>query len=145
MWVLGHLITPVESNPEFALALGETPPGMEGPPPHYHRSCEELFSVIEGEMTFFLDGEWLTLGPGETIKLKKEQLHTFKNASDKTLRYVNVHYPGGFERVFAKMGIPANEPDAFERSLSKESVANVMQIVQDPLNDFLVPVSEKAE
>ncbi len=144
MYVLGHLIHPIEANESFSLAFGETPPHADGPPPHFHNRCEELFTVVEGEMSFFLNGSWQTLEPGMTIKLKKGQLHTFRNASDKPLKFINVHYPGGFEAVFAKMGIPASEENAFERSVSEESISNVMRIVQDPVNDFIVPEPEKA-
>jgi quercetin dioxygenase-like cupin family protein len=40
-----------------------TPPGG-GPPPHYHLNEDEWFHVLEGRVSYFIDGAWHEAGPG---------------------------------------------------------------------------------
>lgn len=39
-------------------------PGFGGPPPHVHRSMQEMFYVLEGELVLRLDERTFELGPG---------------------------------------------------------------------------------
>ena len=90
-----------------------TPPGA-GPPPHYHLNEDEIFHVIEGRMAFFLNGEWLEVGPGGTAFMPRGIVHTFKNVGDQPSRMLNMTTPSGFEKFFARCAdefAKANGPD----------------------------------
>jgi mannose-6-phosphate isomerase-like protein (cupin superfamily) len=69
------------------------PPGTYAPPPHVHHGLVEEYEVIEGSFDVMVDGEWRTLGPGESASVPEGALHTFKNRSGDVVRVHNVHRP----------------------------------------------------
>jgi mannose-6-phosphate isomerase-like protein (cupin superfamily) len=70
------------------------PPGSVAPPAHVHPTTEERFEIVEGELDLMVDGEWRTLGVGETAAVAAGTPHTFKNRCGKTVRVHDVHSPG---------------------------------------------------
>jgi quercetin dioxygenase-like cupin family protein len=50
--------------------------------PHYHPVVRESFEVLEGEITFTVDGEKHRRGPGETIVAEPGMRHAFENTGD---------------------------------------------------------------
>jgi quercetin dioxygenase-like cupin family protein len=73
---------------EFVLPTDCVPP-----PPHVHRSQVEEYEVLEGRFEVVIEGEWRTLGPGETASVPVGALHTFRNRSGATVRVRNWHRP----------------------------------------------------
>ena len=53
------------------------------PPPHYHPYQEEDFTVIEGELTVRIDGKLRKLTAGDSLHIRKNQVHCMWNASDR--------------------------------------------------------------
>ncbi|MDX1667668.1 MAG: cupin domain-containing protein, partial [Saprospiraceae bacterium] len=96
LWVLGHRISPVEVSGNYDMVIGETPPNVPGPPPHFHSKLDEVFLVLEGEMEVVVDGEVRIIKKGEAVNLPANALHTFKNAGSSTCKWVNIHSPKGF-------------------------------------------------
>jgi mannose-6-phosphate isomerase-like protein (cupin superfamily) len=70
-------------------------PGEEGPDPHVHRQHTDAFYVLEGEVDFGLGPEVtrVTSGPGTLAAAPPNVVHTFKNSSDKTALFLNIHAP----------------------------------------------------
>ena len=88
-----------EGRCHMELVLG---PGAEGPPLHTHEELEEA-EVIEGRITFWLDGVERTYGPGEKIIIPPGCAHTFKNPSrTEPVRALGTH-GGRFERLIDQM------------------------------------------
>ncbi|UCZ52471.1 cupin domain-containing protein [Bacillus shivajii] len=58
------------------------PPKGEGPPLHYHRSFEEEFEVIDGELKLIIGEEERILTAGELLTVPKKTHHMFLNASN---------------------------------------------------------------
>jgi quercetin dioxygenase-like cupin family protein len=81
-----------------------------GPPLHKH-DFDEAFYVLEGELTFLLDGELVTLGPGSVAFAPGGEPHTFTNRGATDARYLLVCTPAGFERVFARRAAKAEGVD----------------------------------
>ena|SRR5215211_7088647 len=72
------------------------------PPPHVHPEQVEEYEVIEGRLDVMIDGEWSSLGPGESAPVPAGALHTFKNPTDQTVRVKNWHRPAkSFEDFIA--------------------------------------------
>lgn len=79
--VLGHTyVAKVESSTSFAwLSLD---PAGTGVPPHVHPSQDEHIFVMEGIYTLYLDGEWTTAGPGDTVRMPMGLPHAYFNKQD---------------------------------------------------------------
>lgn len=69
------------------------PSGCVPPPPHVHPHQVEDYEVLEGRFDVVVDGNWRTLGPGESASGPVGALHTFKNRSGQTVRVRNRHHP----------------------------------------------------
>ena len=137
-WVLGHKITSYETSGDYDLMLAETPPKVQGPPPHLHHSYKESFLIIEGEMEFFVNGEIKTIRAGESVDIPPKTLHTFGNKSERPCKWVNIHSPKGFRDFFEQMGVPVNEENAQEKSVAPEIVQRVIETAED--FDMLIKV-----
>jgi quercetin dioxygenase-like cupin family protein len=73
-----------------------------GPPLHRH-DFDELFYVLDGELTFQLGGELVTRRAGGLAFAAGGVDHTFANLSGAPARTLIVCTPAGFERYFARM------------------------------------------
>jgi mannose-6-phosphate isomerase-like protein (cupin superfamily) len=130
-WVLGHMVTPHDTSGDYDLMMAETPPKVQGPPPHSHNSFKESFLIIEGEMEFFVNGEIKSIKAGESIDVPPKTLHTFSNKSERPCKWVNIHSPKGFRAFFDIMGVPADEENAQEKSIAPELIQKVIETAED--------------
>ena|SRR5438477_8673874 len=75
----------------------------EGVAPHTHSDHTDSFFVLEGEVEFFLDGEWHRSGPGTFVSAPRNVEHGFRPAGSSPIRVLNVHAPnvGFIERLRA--------------------------------------------
>jgi quercetin dioxygenase-like cupin family protein len=73
---------------EFVLPSGCVPP-----PPHIHRKQVEEYEVLEGNLDVMVEGEWSTLGQGQSASVPVGALHTFRNHSGGMVRVRNWHRP----------------------------------------------------
>lgn len=69
------------------------PADCVAPPPHVHPRQVEEYQVIEGSFDVMVDGEWSTIGPGESASVPIGVTHTFRNPTDETIRVMNWHRP----------------------------------------------------
>jgi mannose-6-phosphate isomerase-like protein (cupin superfamily) len=99
----GHRVGNVEflarsqDTPRFNLALITIGPQRNGPPPHSHESEDDSFYVLDGEMTFLVDDDEVTAGPGTFVLVPPPVVHTFANRGDVAVRMLNIHAPAGFD------------------------------------------------
>jgi quercetin dioxygenase-like cupin family protein len=77
------------------------PPGAPGPALHRH-DFDETFYVLDGELTFQVDGELQTARAGELAFAPGGCAHTFTNRGAGDARFLIVITPAGFEREFAR-------------------------------------------
>lgn len=80
---------------EFAM-----PPATAGPPLHLHRGWDEAFYVLEGEMTFLIDGRRSAAPAGTFVFVPRGVPHTFWNAGTAPARQLTVFTPAGIEDYF---------------------------------------------
>ena len=74
-----------------------------GAPLHKYTRENEISYVLEGELSVIQNGEVQIARPGEYIVKPKEIFHTFWNAGDKTVRFIEIITPGNFEYYFAEL------------------------------------------
>jgi mannose-6-phosphate isomerase-like protein (cupin superfamily) len=96
------LLRSEESDGAVSVIENVVPVGFPGPYLHTH-DFDEAFYVLEGELTFQVEDELLTAGPGELAFAPRGVPHTLANRSGAPARYVLVCTPAGFERYFARM------------------------------------------
>jgi hypothetical protein len=70
---------------------------------HKHTYEDEVSYVLEGDLSVIQNGEVQTAGPGQYIVKPRGIFHTFWNAGDKRIRFIEVITPGNFEYYFAEM------------------------------------------
>jgi quercetin dioxygenase-like cupin family protein len=90
----------------FALEVTEPPGG--GPPLHTHLAEDEYFAVLDGEITFYIDGQIRTVGAGGSAFVPRGVAHTFRNCSDRQARFLAVFTPGDIEGFF-DYGLPLGD------------------------------------
>ena len=95
-------LTGRETGGRYTAFLVETPPGS-GPPPHVHDREDEWFHVLEGEVEFFSDGQWIKVEPGGSVFAPRGSLHSFRNVGGTMLRQLIHTAPSGFEDFFSVM------------------------------------------
>ncbi len=78
------------------------PPGGRMPPPHIHAGCEEAFFVLEGSVTFILDGKERTEGAETFVLVPSGTGHTFGNRSAEPARLLVIHSPA-MDAYFAEL------------------------------------------
>jgi quercetin dioxygenase-like cupin family protein len=111
LWVLGSLVTVKASNQTTAgrvMVLEALAPRGTGSPLHVHRNEDEWFYVIEGEVTFWVDGEIVVGTPGTFVYGPRDHPHTFIVTSDEA-RFLLVTEPGAFSGFLRAVAEPAAE------------------------------------
>jgi mannose-6-phosphate isomerase-like protein (cupin superfamily) len=75
---------------EFEISM---PPGVPGPPKHFHPRQEESWRVLEGELSVYVNDGWRTLGEGESLSIPPNTVHTLRNRSSRVVRFRDFHQP----------------------------------------------------
>jgi quercetin dioxygenase-like cupin family protein len=89
---------------ELALIEFELEPGFGGPDPHSHDDHIDSFYVLDGEVDFFVEDEWMRLPAGSYVAAPLGVTHTFANKGDGRARLLNIHGPStGFHDRLRKM------------------------------------------
>lgn len=95
------ILSTTETGGAMSITYGEADP-FTGPPAHVHDHEDEIFVVLEGEMTFEVAGARMSCGPMGTAFVPRGQQHSFITGADGA-RCLTVLTPGGFEGFFAEM------------------------------------------
>jgi uncharacterized cupin superfamily protein len=78
------------------------PPGGRMPPPHRHGGSDEAYFVLDGEVTFILDGTTSVGGPETFVLVPAGAGHTFGNTSAEAARLLVIHAPA-LDGYFAEL------------------------------------------
>jgi len=103
--VYRFLATGEDTSGKYALWEAIVPPGG-GPPLHVHSREEEGFFVLEGEITFTINGERVVAGAGMFANMPVGTPHSFKNESKQPAKMLISVAPAGLERMFFEFGAP---------------------------------------
>jgi mannose-6-phosphate isomerase-like protein (cupin superfamily) len=95
------ILSTADTGGAMSITYGEADP-YNGPPAHIHDHEDEIFIVLDGEMTFDVAGERFSRGPMGTAFVRRGTSHSFMTGANGT-RCLTVLTPGGFEGFFAEM------------------------------------------
>jgi mannose-6-phosphate isomerase-like protein (cupin superfamily) len=107
------LVRGEDTDGKYTLIDMHVPPNG-GPPPHRH-DFEEMFTVLEGEVSATFRGETVVLKAGETVNVPANAPHSFTNAGTVPARLLCLCAPSGQEEFFTLVGQPVaarTEPPA---------------------------------
>ena len=76
------------------------------PPLHVHRRDDETFYVIEGELSLFVAGEQLLLGPGQAALAPCGVAHAYRVESEQA-RWLVITSPAGLDAFIREVAEPA--------------------------------------
>ena len=123
--VYRFLATGDDTNGKYALFEALVGPGG-GPPPHVHSREEEGFYVLEGEITFTVNGERVVATAGTFANMPVGTPHSFKNESDKPARMLISVAPAGLEKMFFEVGVPLPEGATTALPPPKEEIEKLL-------------------
>lgn len=94
---------------QWSLIEYAAPAKFAGPAPHYHKAMEEGFYVLNGTVSFAINGQRIEAGPGAFVKVPPLTVHTFCNNTGQPFRMLVLMSPGGFEKYFEELQLLMQE------------------------------------
>ena len=125
--VYRFLATGEDTNGKYALWEAIVPPGG-GPPPHVHSREEEGFFVLEGEITFTVNGERIVAQAGTFANMPVGTPHSFKNESDRPAKMLLSVAPAGLEQMFFEVGVPLAEGATTALPPTKDEIERLLAV-----------------
>jgi quercetin dioxygenase-like cupin family protein len=125
--VYRFLATGEDTGGKYALFEALVVPGG-GPPPHVHSREEEGFYVLEGEITFTVNGERVVAAAGMFANMPVGTVHSFKNESARPARMLISVAPAGLEQMFFEFGVPLAEGATTAPPPTKEEIDKLLAI-----------------
>jgi quercetin dioxygenase-like cupin family protein len=97
-----------ETGGAYAAFESIVPPGG-GPPPHLHQREDEMFYVLEGEITFTQGPSTMLARPGTWVHAPRNLAHRFHNATSLPARMLIITMPAGLDEFFWQVGDPVTD------------------------------------
>jgi quercetin dioxygenase-like cupin family protein len=110
VWMPGDVRTEVHltaagSRDALCLLVDEPPAGWSLPP-HRHASEAETIHVLAGRFEMEVDGQRVTLRPGDTVHVPAGVTHSGGNIGKETGKRVVIFTPAGIDGFFLEVGKP---------------------------------------
>jgi quercetin dioxygenase-like cupin family protein len=125
--VYRFLATGEDTNWKYTLIEALVSPGG-GPPPHVHSGEEEGFYILEGEITFTINGERVVATAGMFANMSVGTPHSFKNEGNKPAKMLVSVAPAGLEKMFMEIGVPLAEGATTALPPTKEDIEKLQAI-----------------
>ncbi len=121
VWMRSGMTNNLFSSVECAVA-----PKLMGPAPHHHLELDEMMYVIEGTASVLIGDEVVEVQAGGWHLRPRLITHTFWNASEKPLRFMDMYFNQPFEeyleRVFHELTPENGYPDGSEKKNKEISI-----------------------
>lgn len=129
---LAHIhVSGEETDGRYAVLEILVPEG-DMPPLHVHHEEDEVFHVLDGEVSLFLPGCEMRLGPGETFRAPQGVAHTYRVESP-SARWLVFCAPARFDAFVRAVSEPASadelpprgrpfDPDAFAAEAAQRGI-----------------------
>lgn len=125
--VYRFLATGEDTDGKYAQFEAIVPPGG-GPPPHVHSREEEGFYILEGEITFQVEGQKVVASKGMFANMPVGTRHSFKNESNQPARMIITVAPAGLERMFFEVGVPLSDGATSALPPTKEEIEKLLAV-----------------
>ena len=85
-----------ETGKAYSVSEWWLAPRTRGPGAHSHEE-DDVFYVIEGTMSFLIEGRWVDAPRGSFVLAPGRAIHDFENLGSKRAGVLNFSIPGEFE------------------------------------------------
>ena len=136
--VYRFLATGVDTNGKYALWEAIVPPGG-GPPPHVHSREEEGFYILEGEITFTVNGEQIVAKAGTFANMPVGTPHSFTNESGRPAKMLVSVAPAGLEQMFFDVGVPLAEGSTTALPTTKGEIEKMLAVAPKYGIEIMLP------
>ena len=102
-----------------------------GPIPHIQTREHEGFYVLEGEITFTVDGKEIIAKPGTFLNVPPNVTHSFKNKTNALAKMLIILAPGGMENMFVEVGDEVSDPTIQPSPMSDSQMKKFIELVSD--------------
>jgi quercetin dioxygenase-like cupin family protein len=85
-----------QSNGSLTVFEVDVPVGARVPAPHSHDAFEETIFGLSGTTTWTVEGNAIAVGPGESVCIRRGEIHGFINDSDRGATFLAIASPGVF-------------------------------------------------
>jgi quercetin dioxygenase-like cupin family protein len=109
-----------------------TVPKLAGPPLHRHSREDEWFYVLDGELTWEVDGQRFTGGAGTSAFAPRGTAHAFQNFREEAAHILVMVTPAGLDQF-------CEDVTAQNKGLSQPDFARVEQLMQSYGMELLGP------
>jgi quercetin dioxygenase-like cupin family protein len=105
-------------------------PNARVPVAHYHRNWDETVYGLSGISTWRVDGKDIELAPGQVLFIKREIVHSFRNAHPEPATSLviltpGVLGPGYFREIAALVAGGAPDPEAIKATMLRHGLVPV--------------------
>ena len=125
--VYRFLATGEDTNGKYAFFEALVGPGG-GPPPHVHSREEEGFYILEGEITFTINGQRVVATAGMFANMPVGTPHSFKNESNRPAKMLVSVAPAGLEQMFFEVAVPLPEGATTALPPTKEEIEKLLAV-----------------
>ena len=87
-----------EHSPRLNVSVITMAPNADGPESHVHADEDDVFYVLDGELTFDVGHGEVAAPAGTFVLVPPGVEHTFANRTAEPVRVLNIHAPAGFDR-----------------------------------------------
>ncbi len=135
--VPGHKITHkvVGVDTDGAYSLLEVELTGDGPPQHIHKTEDETFYVLEGEVKFLLGEHTAIAKTGTFVNIPRGTRHAFCRVDKKNAKLLTTFTPAGFEKFFDEaVDIDVTDTKAYVAKAEELAKKYNMEVVGPPLD-----------
>jgi quercetin dioxygenase-like cupin family protein len=97
---MGLKISAENTGGAYSIHDNTIPPGSPGPRPHLHRHHEEVFYVLEGELTVRIGPRTITAPAGSFVVVPQGIVHQPSNLGTQPTRVLLIFSPAGMDHFF---------------------------------------------
>jgi quercetin dioxygenase-like cupin family protein len=113
----------MEDNLKLGFALGM----------HLHRQHAETFYILDSEVHFWIDGDWMTAAPGTCVHIPPGVPHAVDLPPSRIGRMLMIYQPSGFDQYLAELKTMT------EQQLADEKLMERLDVKYDIINLGGVP------
>lgn len=117
VWVRNEATGGLFSSVECAVA-----PKLMGPAPHAHKELDELMLVLEGTASVLLGDEVVEIKAGGWHMRPRMIKHTFFNASDEPLRFIDMYFNQPFEQYLETIFFKLTPENGYQSGSEKKGL-----------------------